>query len=90
MLINRFKKVEDKMKNFTTEVKSILKRKQREILGQKGQSGKLRMCEMNLMAAETYKKKKKESTCELEKVARMECGGKVELKIQKKHELPEI
>ena len=53
MLINRFKKVEDKMKNFTTEVKSILKRKQREILGQKGQSGKLRMCEMNLMPEET-------------------------------------
>lgn len=53
MLINRFKKVEDKMKNFTREVKSILKRKQREILGQKGQSGKLRMREMNLMAEET-------------------------------------
>lgn len=52
-MINRFKKVEGKTKNFTREVKSILKRKQREILEQKGQSWKLRMREMNLIAEET-------------------------------------
>lgn len=52
-LINRFKKVEDKMKNFTREVKLTLSGKKREILEHKGQSWKLKMRGMNLMAEAT-------------------------------------
>lgn len=52
-MINRFKKVEDKMKNFTREVNLILNGKKREILKHKRQSWKLKMHEMNLMAEVT-------------------------------------